>query len=150
MKNIFSKIALLASLIPVMNSLCLGSSINNQFIQEESYSSNNLDPEYPLLSSKNITNLINQTWGNIDDNRNTNIGQQILNSLLKVADEIRNVDPNSVLGALPTSLADSITSSVNCIQNHAFSNSDLEIKCIRDYSDKIIRYLKDNEYTIIG
>ena len=150
MKNIFSKIALLASLIPVMNSLCLGSSINSQFIQEKSYSSNNLDPEYPLLSSKNITNLINQTWGNIDDNRNTNIGQQILNSLLKVADEIRNVDPNSVLGALPTSLADSITSSVNCIQNHAFSNSDLEIKCIRDYSDKIIRYLKDNEYTIIG
>ncbi len=70
--------------------------------------------------------------------------------LLKISDEIREVNPGAIQGDEPAVFANSIISGVDSIKKHKFNNVEHEISCIWRYSDQIIRYLGKAEYTIIG
>ncbi len=108
------------------------------------------DLSYPLLSSQNINNLISQTWGTLNEEKNLEIGASILDLLLVVSNEVRGVDAETVLGDNPAVFADNIVSSVEQIREHAFDSVQHKINCIWSYSDGIIRYLGNTGYTIIG
>ncbi len=151
MKNLFTKAIMLASLIHAINPVYSKGIIDDiSPFRNEDGSSYSEDPEYPLLESQNIINLITKTWGTIREERTIVIGNTILDLLLTVSNEVREVDAETVLGADPAVFADSIISGVEEIRSRAFDNVQREIDCIWGYADKVIRYLGTAKYTITG
>lgn len=158
MKNLIKNAILLASVIQMINPAY---SKNKPFFDRENQEVDRFTtiqeteeeeyPEYPLLESPNVSNLIQQTWGVLTEERTLDKANALLDLLEYVSEEVRRVNPDKVLGEDPVEFAEGIISGIDEIRNYSsFRNDQHRIKCIWDYADQIIRYLGIAEYTIVG